>query len=133
MSMLPARGRIRAEPNLTPLIDVLLVLLVIFMVMPSLRREAISVQVPAPDTPSTGQSETDLVLEIGPGGTYHLNRQPVPAHALEATVRAVFAPRPRKVLQVMGAETASYGEVIRAVDATRAAGVEVVGLVPRRG
>jgi biopolymer transport protein ExbD len=56
----------------------------------------------------------------------------VAAGALEATLAAVFAPRPRKVLYVKGAEQVAYADVVRAVDASRTAGVEVVGLVPRQ-
>jgi biopolymer transport protein ExbD len=55
----------------------------------------------------------------------------VGAEGLQAAVARVFAGRPRKVLFVKGAESLSFGQVVAAVDATRAAGVEVVGLVPR--
>jgi biopolymer transport protein ExbD len=55
----------------------------------------------------------------------------VPAASLGATLAEVFAPRPRKVLFVKGDEGAAYADVVRAVDVSRQAGVEVVGLVPR--
>ena len=77
------------------------------------------------------QSPDNIVLEVGPGGSYLLNQRPVAAAALEATLAQVFAPRPRKVLFVKGGEQVAYAEVVRAVDASRAAGVDVIGLVPR--
>ena len=73
------------------------------------------------------------VLDVRTGGRYAINRQPVGAEGLESAVARTFAGRPRKVLFVKGGEGLTYGEVIAAVDATRAAGVQVVGLVPRPG
>ena len=126
------RSGVASEINVTPMIDVLLVLLVIFMVVQQGARKAVDVQVPPPDpTVHPARPEQTLVLEVEPGGRFFLNRQPVRAAALEATLAGVYAGRPRKVLFVKGAEGARYGEVAAAVDAGRAAGVEVVGLVPR--
>ena len=71
------------------------------------------------------------MLEVLPGGEFRLNQQPLTASQLQSRLREVYAPRPRKVMFVRGAEEATYGEVAWAVDVARAAGVEVVGLVPR--
>ena len=121
---------VSAEINVTPLIDVLLVLLVTFMVLQAGLLRGLSVQVPPPD-PSAVPGPDRLVLEVEPGGRYLLNRHPVPAAFLETHLARVFEGRPRKVLFVKGAEGLTYGEVMRAVDASRLAGVQVVGLVPR--
>ena len=126
------RGGI-SEMNVTPMIDVLLVLLVIFMVMQQGLQRGIVLQVPPPaDAEVPPPRPEGLVLEVEPGGRYLLNRQPVEAGRLEETLARVFAERQRKVLFVKGAESLPYGEVIAAVDASRQAGVQVVGLVPRR-
>ncbi|HEU4884232.1 MAG TPA: biopolymer transporter ExbD [Longimicrobium sp.] len=121
-----------SQINMTPMIDVLLVLLIIFMVMQQGLQRGLSVQVPPPPDgrPILAQT-TNLVLELEPGGRYLLNRQPVARERLAQELGAVFAPRTRKVLFVRGAETLPYGELIAAVDASRQAGVQVVGLVPR--
>ena len=66
-----------------------------------------------------------------PGPKYFVNRQEVAPANLETFLRDVFAQRARKVIFVKGAENLSYGEVIRAVDASRAADITLVGLVPR--
>jgi len=126
------RGRHVAAINMTPMIDVLLVLLIIFMVVQQGLRSGIPAQIPPPpsDQELPGR-EPSIVLEVRPGGEYLLNRRLVAAGTLERTLAAVFAPRPRKVLFVKGDERAAYAEVVRALDASRGAGVEVVGLVPR--
>ena len=125
------RGGVAAEINVTPMIDVLLVLLVIFMVAQQGLARGVSVQVPPPESERLpGQQVDNLVLEVEPGGRYLLNRQPIPAGRLQETLARVFAERQRKVLFVKGAESLVYGDVIGAVDASRAAGVQVVGLVP---
>jgi biopolymer transport protein TolR len=124
------RGSI-SEINMTPMIDVLLVLLIIFMVVQQGLQRGLSVQVPpVDDTPVQPSPPENLVLEVAPGGRYLLNRQPVAAGRLEEALTRVFAERQRKVLFVKGAESLAYGDVVSAVDASRAAGVQVVGLVP---
>jgi biopolymer transport protein TolR len=128
-----SKGGPTSDINMTPMIDVLLVLLIIFMVVQQGLQRGVSVQVPpmkkdqavAPQTPD----DTQLVLEIEPGPRYFVNRQPITNLAAELTT--IFRDRPRKVIFVRGAENLTYGDVIRAVDASRQAGVTIVGLVPR--
>ncbi|HEX5869098.1 MAG TPA: biopolymer transporter ExbD [Longimicrobium sp.] len=126
------RGGSIGEINMTPMIDVLLVLLIIFLVVQQGLQRGLSVQVPPPPDgkPVLAQPGT-LVLDLAPGGDYRLNRQPVARERLAQELGAVFAGRTRKMLFVRGAESLPYGEVIGAVDASRQAGVQVVGLVPR--
>jgi biopolymer transport protein ExbD len=135
MTMSARRGGLAAAINVTPMIDVLLVLLIIFMVVQQGMRKGIDLQAPPPRDPAAAPREepTAIVLEVHPGGRYAINRQPVGAEGLQAAVARTFAGRPRKVLFVKGGEGLTYGEVIAAVDATRAAGVQVVGIVPRPG
>ncbi|HEX8243756.1 MAG TPA: biopolymer transporter ExbD [Longimicrobium sp.] len=127
------RGAV-SEINVTPMIDVLLVLLIIFMVMQQglQRGLPVSVPPPQPDTPAPPTPD-QIVLEVFPGGRYAINTHPVGAEGLQAAVARTFAGRPRKVLFVKGGNGLTFGEVAAAVDATRAAGVQVVGLVPRPG
>jgi biopolymer transport protein TolR len=126
------RGGI-SEINITPMIDVLLVLLVIFMIVQqSLIRQAF-VQAPPPDD-GVRRAAPDphaLVLEVGPEESYRINRKPVPAGRLTEELRALFAERNRSVLFVRGGDDITYGEVAAAIDAGVQAGVEVIGLVPR--
>ena len=128
------RGGPQSNINITPIIDVLLVLLIIFLVIQPAMQKGIEVQVPPVEEQQLEQDDQppdQIILEVRDGPTYFINQIPVPAAQLEARVQSIFADRPRKVLFVQGAETLSYGEVVRAIDAARGGGIEVVGLVPR--
>ncbi len=129
-----SKGGAMSEINMTPMIDVLLVLLIIFMVVQQGLQRGLSVQVPPPkekeEIAQKPPDDTQIVLEVEPGPTYFVNRQPVAAANLENFLRQTFAQRARKVIFVKGAENLTYGEVIRAVDASRAADITLVGLVP---
>jgi biopolymer transport protein ExbD len=127
------RGAQLSAINMTPMIDVLLVLLIIFMVVQQGLQRGVPVQIPLPAQDQPPAVPDQIVLEVAPGGSYLLNRQPVSAGALRPTLARVFAPRPRKVLFVKGDERVAYADVVRAVDISRSAGVQVVGLVPRAG
>jgi biopolymer transport protein TolR len=128
------KGGSMSEINMTPMIDVLLVLLIIFMVVQQGLQRGLSVQVPPPkekeEIAQKPPDDSQIVLEVEPGPSYFVNRQPVPAADLERFLRETFAQRARKVIFVKGAENLTYGEVIRAVDASRAADITRVGLVP---
>jgi biopolymer transport protein ExbD len=129
------KGGPAADINVTPMIDVLLVLLIIFMVVQTGLQRGVAVQVPPPrdkdEVAQKSDPQDQIVLEVNPGPAYAINRQPVSADALESTLRSVFAQRPRKVIFVKGAENMTYGDIVHAVDASRAAGIDIVGLVPR--
>jgi len=122
-----------ADINMTPMIDIMLVLLIIFMVVQQGMQKGLSVQVPPVKTEdlAVAQQVDQIVLEVQPGHQFLLNQQPIAAGELVAKLEEVFDPRPRKVIFVKGAETVSYGDVVFAVDAAKAAGLEIVGLVPR--
>ncbi len=127
------KGGPQSDINMTPMIDVLLVLLIIFMVVQQGLQRGISVQVPPvkQEKQAVAQNIDQIVLDIRPGPEYFLNQEPISQENLQARLQEVFEPRPRKVIFVKGAENLNYGQVIYAIDATRAAGVEIVGLVPR--
>jgi biopolymer transport protein TolR len=128
------RGGPQSNINITPMIDVLLVLLIIFLVIQPALQKGIEVQVPPVEEQEVQQNETppdQIILEVRPGPSYFINQMPVPTNQLEAQIQSIFAQRPRKVLFVKGAENLVYGDVVRAIDAARGGGIEVVGLVPR--
>jgi biopolymer transport protein ExbD/biopolymer transport protein TolR len=134
MGVSARKGGAASAINVTPMIDVLLVLLIIFMVVQQGLQKGLSVQVPPPkdaETPRPPAQTDQIVLEVFAGGRYAINTQPVGGEGLESAVARVFANRPRKVLFVKGGAGLTYGEVAAAVDASRAAGVQIVGLVTR--
>lgn len=128
------RGGPQSNINITPIIDVLLVLLIIFLVIQPALQKGIEVQVPPVEEQELQQDDAppdQIILEIRPGPAYFINQTPVAAQQLEAQIQSIFAQRPRKVLFVKGAENLVYGDVVHAIDAARGGGIEVVGLVPR--
>jgi biopolymer transport protein TolR len=126
------KGGLKSDINMTPMIDIMLVLLIIFMIVQQGLQRGLSVLVPpVKEESEPTRAVSQVVLEVLPEQVYLLNQQPVAAAALEPQLRALFAARADKVIFVRGAETVTYGDVIVAVDAARAAGVQIVGLVPR--
>ena len=127
------RGGLTNEPNVTPMIDVLLVLLIIFMIIIPLSRKAIDVQLPDP-TPSKEpppKNKDQIVLEIHPGGVMDINKQPVTKDGLMAKLHEVYDPRPDKIIFIKGDSAIKYQDVIQAMDIARGAGVKVIGVPPK--
>ena len=134
MSTGGSKGGPSSDINMTPMIDILLVLLIIFMVVQQGMQKGLSVQVPPvkKEEQEVAQQNLDqIVLEVRPGGQYLVNQQPIPTSELQKRLTEIYTGRPRKVIFVKGAENVSYADVIYAVDVSQASGIEVVGLVPR--
>ncbi|HXG45646.1 MAG TPA: biopolymer transporter ExbD [Gemmatimonadales bacterium] len=126
-----APGEVNHEPNVVPMIDIMLVMLIIFMVSQPLARMAMDVQVPPPETASKTQaSSNQIVLELTADGGYAINTQPVPKDQLDTQLHAIFDPRPAKLMFVKSAPDRTYQEVIEAMDIARGAGVQVIGFTP---
>lgn len=133
MGMSTGGGRgISAEPNVIPMIDILLVLLIIFMISQPLSRMTIHVQVPPPETAKAPEGPSNqIVLELRGDGTYAINSQPVPKDQLKTQLQAIFDPRPAKLMFVKAAPNRIYQDVIEAMDVARGAGVQVIGFTPK--
>lgn len=124
-------GALSAEPNVVPMIDILLVLLIIFMVSQPMNRKAMDVQVAPPNTQTQSQSANDqIVLELNDDGTYAINSQAVPKAQLETQIRTIFEPRPAKLMFIKAGQNRIYQDVIDAMDAARSAGVQIIGFTP---
>lgn len=119
-----------SEPNVVPMIDVLLVLLIIFMIAHSQTRKAFDLQLP--QEASHQSPSASIVLSVDPGPRYVLNGAPIARVRLSAELRQTFQDRPEKILFVRGAPSVRYQDVVLAFDAARGAGVRVTGLVPPR-
>jgi biopolymer transport protein ExbD len=125
-------GELNPEPNVVPMIDVLLVLLIIFMISQPLNRMGMDVQVPPKEEAQANDSPSNqIVLELLADGSYAINAQPVPFDQLDTQIHAIYDPRPVKLLFIKAAPTRIYQEVIQAMDIARGAGVQVIGFTPK--
>ncbi len=120
-----------SDINVTPLIDVLLVLLIIFMITQPLSRKAFDVQVPPEQhAQSKQQPSSQIVLELTADGAFKINNTPYTLSQLEAAFHQIYDPRPAKLLFIKAAPNRKYGDVMQAMDIAHGAGVQVIGFTP---
>jgi biopolymer transport protein TolR len=125
-----------SEPNIVPLIDVLLVLIIIFMVITPTVSVGLNVLVPQPAPPNQKQNQEMLdktiVVVVTSNGEVLINQDKHTWDDLGPTLSTIFAQRAEKVAFVKGDDSAEFAPVARAIDIMRSAGIEHVGLITNK-
>ena len=133
MSMQTTARGLTNDINVTPMIDVLLVLLIIFMLVVPMSRKAIDLQLPDPtESEPSPNPPPQIVLEVMAGERYSVNKEPIPKDRLLSRLTQIYSGRPEKIIFVKGSpQDVKYEQVIYAMDVARGAGVKVIGVSPK--
>ena len=123
----PTTSGVTGGINVTPLIDVLLVLLIVFFVIMVVGRRTLPVTVPSLDRP--GPVPIQILLDITPSGEYRVNGQPIPGNLLAPVLQAALLSRSVKLVFIRTAPERTYQDLITAAGIARGAGASVVALV----
>ncbi len=123
------RRRGSAEINITPFVDVMLVLLIVFMVAAPLMQHGVDVDLPKTSTQPLRVRENPLILTVKKDGKMFLGRTEIVAAELQTKLEAIFEARASKEIYLRADEAAPYGTVVRAMAAARKAGSDRLGIV----
>ncbi len=123
---------LHADINITPLVDVVLVLLVIFMVVTPLLKQEVPIELPIADNSRAAQDLSQLTLTLASDGGVYLNSQPVLREALVTELQRIYAARADKTIFLEADRNLSYGQVVNVMDDCKAAGVTAIGVLTKR-
>ncbi|HYC24118.1 MAG TPA: protein TolR [Candidatus Bathyarchaeia archaeon] len=122
-------GSSMSQINVTPLVDVMLVLLVIFMVTAPILQQGVSVDLPQAKAGALSGKDEQLVVSVTKTGQLYLNDATMSPDQLEGKLRAIAAQRPDGQVFVRADQSVAYGQVVRVMAAIKSAGIRRVGMV----
>ena len=121
--------RVMAEINVTPFVDVMLVLLVIFMVTAPMMQQGVQVNLPKADTKAMSPVEDTVVVTVNKSGRIFINKDEISATDLRGKLTEMFATREKKEVFLKADAGVPYGEVVKAMADIKGAGIERLGMV----
>ena len=134
MGMTVGKKGVRSDINITPYIDILLVLLIIFMVATPLKKFDEKVRVPQPPPPNQEKVKTDvIVVEIGSDHSIRINQLPVTLETLGDKLSEIYRGRANRNMFIRGDPGLPYGEVFKVLDIAKRSGAADIGLLSQEG
>ncbi len=130
-----AKGGVKSDINVTPLCDVMLVLLIIMMIVAPLLEQGVSVKLPvATNTTDKPETQGQTVIAIAANKAMYLNAKPIQEAELASKVNEALEGKKEKVVIIRADEEVEYSAVMAAMDQLRQAGIEDIGLItdPKR-
>jgi biopolymer transport protein ExbD len=135
MSVDIGASKSKSEPNVVPLCDILLVLLIIFMVITPVLQKGIDIKLPETsraDEESAGGQTNAIVLTLESDHSLKINADPIELNLLETKLRDMYQVRQDKTIFIRADETLAYKDVLHIIDIAKGAGIEVLGVIPER-
>jgi biopolymer transport protein ExbD len=127
------KGGVKSDINVTPLVDVMLVLLIIMMIVAPLLQKGVDVKLPtASNTVDKPETQDQTVVAVTADGRMHLNSREIAEADLAARVTEVLETKKERIVLIKADEDASYGRVMAAMDALRKAQIEDMGLITEK-
>ena len=128
-----AKGGVKSDINVTPLVDVMLVLLIIMMLVAPMLQQGVSVKLPtAENTIDKPEQQGQTVLAISKDKSIFLNAKPVQDNDLTRRVSELLENKTDKIVLIKADEEVEYSAVMNAMDQLRQAGIEDIGLITER-